>query len=503
MPLRPYQEKLFLDVRAAFKGRRSVLMQLATGGGKTWIFSEMSKSAQKYGQTVWILVPRNELLSQASEHLAAAGVPHGRIDARHQESTAFSVQVVSKDTLIRRYDKIKKKPTFIIVDEAHLALDRYIEISKRFPDAKILGVTATPERLDGRGLSDLYETMVMGPSIRELVELGFLSDVEYYAPPIQGIEKLHRIGTDYKADELEALLETRKIYGESIRHYRKHAGGKPCLVYCRSVKAAEETADRFTAGGYRFLSIDGKMTPKERKKRLDALRTGKIHGLTSCELVTYGLDVPAVKAIIMLRPTLSRSLYSQMVGRGLRPTDEGSKCVIIDHVANYQEHGHPLADYNWQFYGREKRKPRKEKDELIARLCPELDFMYCHKASCIGCEHNPNGRKSRREEMIDLDLIKVKPIALKDRPREEKKEIVDRINLAIIEYEKTGLAPGPVGELLAVAKELRYSDMWVYRKLTRGKYLVNRSLLHEIGRQRGHKKGWAWFQAKRIREEKS
>jgi superfamily II DNA or RNA helicase len=475
-------------------------MQLATGGGKTFIFAEMSKSAQKHDQTVWILVPRNELLNQASEHLAAVGVVHGRIDAKHQESTAFNVQLVSKDTLIRRYDKIKRPPTFIIVDESHLALDRYMEIADRYPEAKILGVTATPERLDGRGLSDLYETMVMGPTIKDLVELGYLSDIDYFAPPIQGLEKLHRKGTEYNADELDILLQTRKVYGESIRHYRKHADGKPCIVYCRSIKAAEETAERFCASGYNFASIDGKMTHKKRKILLDGLASGRLHGLTSVDLITYGLDVPAVKCIQMLRPTLSRALYSQMVGRGLRPTEDGSKCVIIDHVGNFLEHGHPLADYRWKFHGREKRKPNKEKDDLIVRLCPELDWMYCTKKSCVGCEHNKTGRKTRKEEMIDLDLIKVKPVPLKERPREEKKEFVDRINKAIIAFEKDGIKSGAVGELIAVAKKLGYNNpLWVYHKLQRGKHMINRPLLHEIAREKGFAPGWAYFQAKNLR----
>ena len=502
MPLRPYQQDLYNRVREAFRGRRSVLMQLATGAGKTFIFAEMSKAAQKMDRVVWILVPRKELLSQASEHLSQAGVTHGRIDAKHQESRAFNCHVVSKDTLIRRYDKIINKPDFIIVDEAHIALDRYIEIAGKYPDAKILGVTATPERLDGRGLSDLYETMVEGPSIQGLVEYGYLSNVEYYAPPLQGLDKLHKKGIDLDANELEILLETRKVYGHAIEHYEKHAAGKPCLVYCRSVKAAEETATRFSVGGYRFESIDGNMTNKQRKDRLDALKNGDIHGLTSCELVTYGLDVPSVKCIIQLRPTLSRALFCQMIGRGLRPTDEGDKCVIIDHVGNLQEHGHPLSEYRWKFEGVEKRKRKKKPDEAILRLCPEKDFMYCSKASCVGCEYNKTGRTVRKMEFVDVDLVKVKPIKLANRPESEKRQMIDRINKAVIDFEKTGIAEGPVGELLAIAKQCGYGDLWVYRQLVKGKFMINRTLLHEIGRQRGHKSGWAWHQAERIRKEK-
>ena len=138
---------------------------------------------------------------------------------------------------------------------------------------------------------------------------------------VLGVEKLHKRGTEYKPDELDALLEERAVYGDAVDHYRRHADGKPALVYCRNIEAADKTASVFSSAGYKFENIDGTMTYKRRETLLNGLKYGDIQGLTSCELITYGLDVPRVECVIMLRPTLSRALYCQMIGRGLRPSE--------------------------------------------------------------------------------------------------------------------------------------------------------------------------------------
>jgi superfamily II DNA or RNA helicase len=498
--LRPYQQKLFLDVRQAFRGRRSVLMQLPTGAGKTIIFSEMGKSSTASKRKVWIIVPRNELLTQASDSLTRIGVPHGRIDPRHQESSAFSLHVVSKDTLIRRYDKIKKHPDFIIVDEAHLALDRYMEIAERFPEAKILGVTATPERLDGKGLSDLYEVLVEGPTIQELINDGYLTGMSYFAPPIEGLNKVKRAGTEYNQEELAQFLERRKIYGKAIDHYERHAKEKPTLVFCRSIKDAEETAHRFQAAGYDFESVDGRMSYKKRKALIDGLREGTLQGLTSCELVTYGLDVPRVECVIMLRPTLSRALYMQMIGRGLRPYAGKHNCIVLDHVGNLQEHGVPWEMNDWRFNGREKR-PRVKSPMVALKLCPELDFLYCDKPSCAGCEHNRSGRKERKLELVEGSLKEIKsPVKYTSMPPDQKLAYEARISEAVEGFAR--MRPGAVGDMLKIADELGKNPLWVYFKLSGKKSAVDVTLLHEIARLKKYKRGWVWFQKNRIQQMK-
>jgi superfamily II DNA or RNA helicase len=483
-------------------------MQLATGAGKTAIFSAMAASSRQRGNAVWICVPRGELLEQASESLSRLAVPHGRISAGHQESAAFGVHLVSSSTLIRRWDRIRTRPDFLVIDECHLHYDRQAEIIARFPETKILGVTASPERLDGRGLSDLYEVLVEGPDTRTLVEQGFLVPCRYYAPPLEGLDTVHRRGTEYDEAELAELLTRRKVYGSAIEHYRKHAtnadgSGKAALVFTRSVAAAEDVAQRFSAAGYRFEPISGQTPTRQRAALVAGLRDGGLDGLVNCEVATYGLDVPRVECLILLRPTLSKALQVQMIGRGLRPHPGKRECVVLDHVGMLSEFGHPLQPHQWQFHGREKRK-REPVQDVRLRLCPET-FLYCERPSCVGCEHNTTQRKTRAEAVVDCQLTEVaSPVPLRDRPLEERQEFVDRMNAAIAAASQAlaagnvSLAAGPIGDLLRLAKITGRKPQWVYHVLSEGRVTVNVPLLSEIARQAGYKAGWVFYQRREI-----
>lgn len=506
MILRPYQKKLFEKVRAEFiSGRRRVFMSLPCGGGKTAIFSQMARGAWMRGRTTWVCVPRRELLGQASEALQRLDVPHGRIDAGHQESKAFGLHLVSKDTLIRRYDKIETQPEFLILDEAHLYYDQQATIQKHFPDARIVGVSASPERLDGRGLSDLYDVLVEGPDIRWLTERGYLVPTRYYAPPIDGLEAVKRRGYEYDADDLAELLARRKVYGSAIEHYERHAAGKTALVFARSVAMADDIADRFSVRGWRFVPVSAKTPKKQRKALIAGLQSGALHGVVNCEIATYGLDVPRVECLIMLRPTMSRALYTQMTGRGLRPHPGKTECVILDHVGLLAEHGHPLAPYEWQFRGRERRK-RNPNDDFKLHLCPET-FLWCEKSSCDGCGDNTTGRKNRTEYVVDCQLQEAAPpAALKARPLEEQQIYQDRLNAAVelaLNALSTGdmqAAHGPIDKLLSLARQVGRNPMWVYHRLSVDRVSVNVPLLHEIARCQHYKPGWVYFKVKALRK---
>ena len=503
MTLRPYQSDLITNVRDQISRHSSVMMQLPTAGGKTRIFSEMTRLATEKKNKVWIVVPRIELLRQASSQLSALGIHHGMISAKSRESRAFGVHVVSKDTLLRRIKagKIKHWPKLIIIDEAHLSIDQQLFIRENAPpETRMIGVTATPERLDGRGLNELYGAIVYGPTIKDLIELHFLSQIKYFAiPGWDGTALAGKdfTGTDVKADVLDSILKARHIYGNAISHYRQHADGKACIVFCRSVKIAEETAKRFRDAGYRFESIDGNMTDKTREGLIDGIVEGRLQGLTSCDLITYGLDVPRVECIIMLRPTLSRTLFCQMIGRGLRPSPGKTHCVILDHVGNLREHGHPLVEYNWNFEGTEKRKRKKEDDPASLKLC-EKCFMYFEGTICTNCGA-VRGLKPQQGEMeVAGNLVEVKhPVKMFDRPPEERQELQDKIG-GLIEQARQNLSPGPIGELLQIAADLGNKPMWVYWKLSKGMMAINVPLLSEIRRQKKFKPGWFYHQKMKI-----
>lgn len=514
MPLRKYQTEQVNGARCVLNNNRSVLLQLATGGGKTHEFADITARTTDNGHRTWIVVPRNELLRQASDHLAKYRVPHGLIAAGTSESRAYKVHVVSKDTLRRRIraKKIKNWPDLLIVDEAHLGIDFWLCLLEELPQhTKIIGVTATPERMDGRGLSShtdgIYDEIVYGPTIAELIETGYLSNMRYFCPPgAEEIKELHRRGTEYNPDELEALLQRRKIYGGAIQHYREHAHNKPALVFCRSVKAAAETAQRFNDAGYQFENIDGQMSYGKRKGLIDALKTGKIQGLTSCELITYGLDVPRVECIIMLRPTLSRTLYFQMIGRGLRPSPSKDACVILDHVGNLQEHGHPLEPYEWQFHGRDKRTGADGVSVSTLRLCDKC-FLYYEGDTCPNCGGQRQAKKRADIEEVDGRLVEVKgPVDLRSRPVEEQREYEDKVNDLI---ERCQLQPDGAGlykidesavsELLMIAEGFGHPPMWVYHRVSVGHMAINVPLLHAIAKVKGYNPNWVWHKKKELR----
>jgi superfamily II DNA or RNA helicase len=438
-----------------------------------------------------------------------------------QESRAFQIHVVSKDTLIRRYDTIKNWPDLLIFDESHLYLDRQLEIISHLPEySKIIGMTATPERLDGRGLwsgaGGPYDALVEGPSIPWLTERKFLTELRYFSPPIEGLSDLHVRGTDYNEEELEALLQRRKIYGELVGHYEKYGKGKAALIFCRSVKSAHQTAERFQDKGHNFHCIEGRMSAGKRRDLVAALTAGEIDGLTNCEIATYGLDIPRVEYGASIRPTLSRALYFQMIGRILRPfTDEVTgyrkeDALFFDHVNLVLEHQEPeypgipphyVPHIDWNFYGTEKRK--REKKPANVRLCPYLDFMYCDKPSCAHCQHNPNkGTVDVRKDMVIVPAElqeKERPLRFGERPYHEQQEFQDRINKAVLAH-KNGGGDSAVSELLQIADDLGYSVFWVYHRLNgEGKHATNIPLLHEIARVKGYKPGWVYFARTKIK----
>jgi superfamily II DNA or RNA helicase len=509
------------------ENKRTALMQLPTGAGKTAVVSEIIQSVFSKNRRAWFVVPRNELLSQASAHLSKWKVPHGVISAGSYESRAYLVHVVSKDSLLRRLGKIKNFPDILIFDEAHVALDAQMKIIACMPStAKIIGVTATPERADGRGLSDVYEGVYYGPSIPFLTEGGYLSPMRYFAPPISGLDDLHYKGGEADADELDELLKARRVYGKATEYYSRYGRRQdgslmPALGFCRSVKAARVTASGFREAGFSFESIDGAMPRGKQKALIEGLRAGKLHGLCCADLLTYGFDAPLIEYGFSLRPTMSRALYFQMVGRGLRPyTDkttgyEKKGFLFFDHVNMINTHrdsrypGVPLFyidGLKWNFTGRDKRKKEKL-PPVSSRLCPYIDYQYCNKKTCAGCAELPEGiKKDTPEIFVNIKLAEApKPVSFYALAPEEKRDVQDKISGAVEAYNELSEAgadiSGPVKDLVDTAKKLNRNVMWVYWTLTpEGRHTVNIPLLYAIEKAAGYKRGWVFYKTKELRD---
>ena len=396
MNLRPYQQQLITDIRLQYQlGHRRVLAVLPTGGGKTVCFSYIAKSAAKKGNRVCILVHRQELLDQASRSLTAMGVPHGRIAAGRGMDLSHAVQVASVATLARRLHLLP--PEFfqlLVVDEAHHTnAGTWASVVAHFNTARLLGVTATPVRGDGRGLGEWYQSMVQGPSAAWLTEHGFLAPAKVLAPPGFNASGLRRRMGDF--DSRQAEERVTSIHGDCYSHYCKHLSGQTAIAFCCSVAHAEAVAELFKRQGIAAASIDGSMDATTRRQLLEDLGAGRLKVLTSCALIGEGVDVPSVGGCILLRPTQSVGLHLQMIGRCLRPQD-GKRAVILDHVGNTLRLGHHLEDRDWTLEGIKKQDREKAPSVKVCPVC--FAAMASTAQACGDCGHL--FRAQERELMV-------------------------------------------------------------------------------------------------------
>lgn len=235
----------------------------------------------------------------------------------------------------------------------------------------MLGVTATPERLDGRGLGGVFGEMVQGPSVADLTAAGSLVPATVYAPAAQvELSGVKRRAGDYAVEELAEAMSDRALVGNAVEHYRGLAAGVPAVAFCVNVAHSRLVAERFIAAGVRAAHVDGQTPEAERDRLIAALASGEIQVLTNCGLISEGVDVPALGAAILLRPTHSLSLYLQMVGRALRPAAGKASALILDHASNIWTHGLPDEPRAWSLDGRPKTARG-------ARCAPGVTFRPC------------------------------------------------------------------------------------------------------------------------------
>jgi DNA repair protein RadD len=381
--LRDYQDECVTAIRQAFTRWRRVLFVLPTGGGKTVCFAYITVHAAAKGNRVIVLAHRQEIADQISAALAAMGVAHGRIQPGHA-MTDDPVQVGMVQTVARRLGAIPA-PALLVIDECHHAVaGTWAKSAAAWPNAKVLGVTATPERLDGVGLRDAFDTMVVGPDVRELIDAGYLAPYRYLAPSTEiDLSRVRSIGSDYNTGDLERAVDQDGITGDVVEHYLKHIAPRTAIGFCVSVAHAEHVAVRFRDAGIPASSIDGAMSSDQRHDLVNRLRIGAIRVLTSCEIISEGFDAPAVGGAILLRPTQSFALHRQQIGRCLRPKDDGSAAVIIDHVGNVFRHGLPDAPHEWSLDSKKRTQAERQKATSSCRKC-----KACGEVFATGAGHD-------------------------------------------------------------------------------------------------------------------
>ena len=415
MELRPYQERFVTDLRAAYAGgARSVLGVSPTGSGKTVMFSYMAREAVNRGLRVGIVAHRVEILDQISATLAQWGVDHGMIAPGRMPDPLARVQVCSVQTIARRIERYRDRPfDLLIVDEAHHAASgtAWASVIGVHASKRVLGVTATPERLSGEPL-DVFQSMVIGPTTRELIDMGALCEYRAFAPAMPDLSDVKRRMGDYIKDELATAMDKPSITGDAVKEYRRRCMGKRAVAFCVSIAHAEHVAATFHASGIASEHIDGKMDRKDRREAIARFKAGQTLVLTSADLISEGFDLPAIEAAILLRPTQSLALYLQQVGRSLRTFAGKDRAIILDHAGNIARHGLPDDDRQWSLEGKVKRKSGPTESTIPTSTCEKCFFIGRPFTVCPSCGHERETMARKIEEVagdleeVNADLVR-------------------------------------------------------------------------------------------------
>jgi DNA repair protein RadD len=422
MSLRPRQIQAVDDVSAAYRaGYKAPVLIAPTGFGKTHISATIIRRALAKNKRVWFLAHLKEILQATSAKLSTEGIPHAWIAAGNLSDRRQAVQVCMVQTLVRRLDRYAP-PDLLIVDEAHLAVantyQQIFEWAKAGPKhwqpggAHLLHLTATPQRLDGRGLAEIADVLIPTCSTQDLIDEGLLAPIRYYAPKSEDLSGIKSRGGDFAQDELARIMDKPKITGSAVAEYRKVAHGRPAVAFCVSIEHAQHVAEEFRAAGYRAVAISGESDPTERDAALTGPAGGRLDVVCNCALWVAGVDAPAVACIIMLAPTQSLTKYLQSIGRGLRTHPGKDCCVVLDHAGNLGRHGPPAAVREWTLEATEKKKGAK-KSETPVKSCPSCFAVVHSAATDCGCGHHfvTEGRKLEEVEgelqAVDLTAARV------------------------------------------------------------------------------------------------
>lgn len=444
MPLRQYQIDLIRDVKQAYKdGKKAPCIVLPCGGGKSVIVADIAKRTTDKGNRVLFLVHRKELCDQIRDTFTRWGV------------NMELCRIGMVQTFTRHIDRLEP-PTLIITDENHHSLAAsYKRIYEAFPNAYRIGVTATPVRLDGSGLADVNDTLIIGVTVKWLIDHQYLSPFDYYSPSVADMSKVMTVRGEYDAKSAANMLMTRTIYGDVISHYRKLANGQKSICYCATVKHSKEMAAAFSAAGIPAAHIDGETPKDERDTTVAQFRSGLVQVLCNVDLISEGFDVPDCSCAILLRPTKSLTLYIQQSMRCMR-YQEGKRAIIIDHVGNYSRHGLPDQDREWTLEGQPKRKKQKEAaEEVLVKSCPECYRTFPPK--------DANGQRIRLCPFCGAEL----PMGNREL-EEQRQAVLQKIEGFVLNYDSPNACTS-FNELLAYAKRKGYKPGWAYyQALKRG-----------------------------------
>ena len=413
-----YQEDMVKRVQEAFRHHDSVMVQMPTGTGKTYLLAALVGLFLK--EEVWVVAHRRELVSQIKDTL----------EKFFSSLKSTSIKVISIQWLSRHYGEMEEKPGLIVIDEAHHALaETYAEVMNAYPKAKKLGLTATPYRLNGKGFTDLFDTLLCSWSMERFIAEGRLSLYDYYSIKPDSaaqllIDSLQKRGADgdYQQKELNEVMDVKPSLERLCLTIKEYVPGKKGIVYAISIQHAEHIAEFYRENGIKAVAISSKTPSSLRKELIERFKSSsllsslnstsdEIEVLVSVDLFSEGFDCPDVEFIQLARPTLSLAKYMQMVGRGLRVAAGKDYCVILDNVGLYKRFGLPSVDRDWQsmFEG------RTSLEDILQEACMQV-----------------NGHNCRMDLMMDGDEEMMKIIS----HEHQQRMIIDSYGYQIVEDEK-------------------------------------------------------------------
>jgi len=435
--LRPFQLDVKHEIyRGWQRGEHNQLAVLPTGAGKTVLFSDILRETAAPSVAI---AHRQELVGQISLALARNGVRHRIIGPKdvarscsqlHVQETRRNYvdplarcAVAGVDTLVRMdtSDPWFASVQLWVTDEAHHLLtdNKWGTASRMFPNALGLGVTATPTRADGNGLgrhaAGVFDNMVIGPNMRDLIDAGYLTDYRIFCPPsdLDLSEVTVSASGDFSPPKLATAVHKSHIVGDVVEHYLRIAPGKLGVTFAVDVASATEIAQAYRVAGVPAEVVSAKTPAAVRRATLRRFAAGDVKQLCNCDLFGEGFDLPAIEVVSMARPTCSYGLYAQQFGRALRPMEGKEHAIIIDHVGNVHRHGLPDTPRVWTLDRRERRARGSAPDVVPVRTCVRCTGVYERvKTICPYCGEIWTPAERSAPEQVDGDLHELTPEAL-------------------------------------------------------------------------------------------
>lgn len=393
LTLRQFQANIITAARKALRKFRRILIQAPTGAGKTVIATFIADSVNKKGKTLYFICHRQELILQTAKTFAKNGMTVSYIANGYRYNPMCRIQICGIDTLKNRYLKLPV-PDMCIWDEAHhVGAAGWAKVMDHYETTFHVGLSATPQRLDGKGLKQWFDDLITEVSVAELIELGYLSDYIMYAPSTPDLSQVRTQMGDYNKTELAAIMDKAHLTGDIIKHWRKHANGMKTVCFAINVNHSKHIVAMFNAAGIKAVHLDGDTPKEQRRGACQAFAEGGYDVVSNVALFGEGFDLAAqtdmdvtIECVISARPTQSLSLWLQMCGRALRKKDY--KAVILDHAGNLATHGFPCDDREWSLDGNPKQgRKKKDEDDIPIKECPKCYAVHKPAPVCPNCGH--------------------------------------------------------------------------------------------------------------------